>query len=59
MLNFQRLQSIVFEDQVAIRLDMDGCPHSMAAADLGKDPSLVVDVVVSYSGYATDWDVVQ
>ena len=33
-------------DQVAVRLNMDGCPDSMAVADLGKDPSLVVDVEV-------------
>ena len=33
-------------DQVAVRLNMDGCPDSMAIADLGKDPSLVVDMEV-------------
>ena len=27
-----------------VRLNMDGCPHSMAVADLGKDPSFVEDV---------------
>ena len=25
---------------MAARLNMDGCPDSMAVADLGKDPSL-------------------
>lgn len=33
------MQSIVFEE-----INMDGCPDSMAVADLGKDPSLVVDM---------------
>ena len=33
-------------DRVAVRLNMDGCPDSMVVADLGKDPSLVVDVEV-------------
>lgn len=36
----------VLRDQVAVWLNMDGCPYSMAVADLGKDPSLVVDVEV-------------
>lgn len=36
----------VLKDQVAVRLNMDGCPDSMAVADLGKDPSLVVDMEV-------------
>ena len=36
----------IFKDQVVIRLNMDGCPDSMAVADLGKDHSLVVDVEV-------------
>ena len=34
------------KDRVAVRLNMDGCPDSMEVADLGKDPSLVVDVEV-------------
>lgn len=33
-------------DQVVVWLNMDGYPDSMAVADLGKDPSLVVDVEV-------------
>ena len=27
-----------------VRLNMDGCPDSMAVADLGKDPSFDEDV---------------
>lgn len=37
---------LVFKDQVVVSLNMDGCPDSMEVADLGKDPSLVVDVEV-------------
>ena len=33
-------------DQVAIRLNMDGCLDSMAVVDLGKDPLLAADVEV-------------
>lgn len=36
----------VLKDQVVVRLNMDGCPDSMVVADLGKDPSLVVDMEV-------------
>ena len=40
--------AIIFfrRDQVTVRLNMDGCLDSMAVADLGKDPSLVVDMEV-------------
>ena len=27
-----------------VRLNMDGCPDSMAVADLGKDPSFMQEV---------------
>lgn len=53
LLNFFKITSSlamclmpVVKDQIAVRLNMDGCPDSMAVADLGKDPSLVVDVEV-------------
>ena len=36
----------LLKDQVVVRLNMDGFPDSMAVVDLGKDPSLVVDVEV-------------
>ena len=31
---------------MAVRLNMDGCLDSMVVVDLGKDPSLVVDMEV-------------
>lgn len=36
----------VLKNQVAVRLNMDGCLDSMAVVDLGKDPSFVVDMEV-------------